>query len=147
MGLFTTHGLVTTAEYLSTTLIRNVHLYKYLLTEQQEVEKKMSTLAIYSIDEIPALCFGCSLEEWQKQQMLAEREEDFIKRKSEFSSMQQEILDKEKENVKDMYSGVMEKISSDNLTPESLKEVIDAVAEVSSMVDVVIMSYADSKMK
>ena len=107
----------------------------------------MSTLAIYSIDEIPALCFGCSLEEWQKQQMLAEREEDFIKRKSEFSSLQQEILDKEKENVKDMYSGVMEKISSDNLTPESLKEVIDKVAEVSSMVDVVIMSYADSKMK
>ena len=137
MGSFTSHGLVTTAEYLSTTIIRNVHLYNYLLTEQQEMEKRMSTLAIYSIDEIPALSFGCLLEEWQKQQMLAEREEDFIKRKTEFSSLQQEILDKEKENVKYIYSGVLEKISSDDLTQESLKGVIDTVAEVSSMVVVV----------
>ena len=126
----TDHGLLPTATFLLDVLVKNIHLYSYLMIDDWEVESHRDHLSLYLVSDVPPLSSGCLTEEWERRQKLSEREDSFAKEKLELNSIHQELLRKETKCVEQIYDGFLQQMSNEEIHCDSVQGAISNATKV-----------------
>ena len=114
-------GLLVTTDYLLKAVVHNCHIYNYLMLEEQEIERNNDQLTLSLVTSLPALSSGTTAEEWEKQQLLLQREEKFTKDKTQLLSIC-ESTRKEERDYEKTTDNVLEQLLSEGGNRSSSKD-------------------------
>ena len=84
--VFSEASLLTVAEYISTTMLHHVHLYQYVLGEQQVTDMTILRLDVQTPTTPLPLVMGTTEGEWQRRDKLRQLEVSYAKMKEELQA-------------------------------------------------------------
>lgn len=123
------HGLVTAAGYINTTILAHLHLYHYLLTEDQERDHYFLNLPVYHMETHPApLPEGEEEGEWEKKKLLCAVEEKHRKVMELMSIENEKILEKQQQLIEELHRTCYSQIEEE-MEEGIFKNVLEKVVE------------------
>ena len=127
--ILSTHGLVTAAGYINSTVLTHLHLYHYLLTEEQERDHHSLSLPVHHMDTHPApLPEGEEEGKWEKKKLLCTLEEKHRKVMELMSIEKEKILENQQQSIEELHQTCYSKIRQE-MEEDVFKDVIERVVE------------------
>lgn len=120
------HGLISTAHYLSNTLLQHAYLYHFLLTENQEVDRELVRKTVHPSIDVLELSEGCLEEEWLRKEKLLVVTNDYEKHKNELGLLKEQAKIEGESKLEGLYEGMIDRFESE----DQLHQTVDAIVKV-----------------
>ena len=123
---FSKHGFISTAQYLSNTILQHAYLYHFLLTENQEEERELVRKTVHPSTDVLELSEGCLEEEWLRKEKLLLVTNYYEKRKNELGLLKEQVMTEGQIKLEGLYEEMMDRFENE----DHLHKTVDAIVKV-----------------
>ncbi len=125
----THHGLLSTVDYLLKVVVCNCHIYNYLMSEEQEEERNSDHLTLTIVPDLLALSSGTLFDEWERQQLLKQRNEKYSNDRKHLLSVHENSCREESTNKTS--DSILDDLLNEGTEESTLNKAVAIVTQVS----------------